>query len=63
MADTYGSSTVAYGQADVLYNGAVKAAYRAQKGLISGYHCFMKQYIDFTKAGYAPLKLPDGTLW
>ena len=39
------------------------AAYRAEKGLISGFHCFMKQYIDFTKAGLAPLKLPDGTLW
>jgi hypothetical protein len=38
-------------------------SYRAQKGLISGYHCFMKQYIDFTKASLAPLKLPDGTLW
>ncbi len=39
------------------------AAYRAQRGLISGYHCFNKQYIDFTKKGLAPLKLPDGTLW
>ena len=40
-----------------------KAEYRAKKGLISGYHCFMKQYIDFSNAGLAPLKLPDGTLW
>ena len=39
------------------------AAYRAQKGLISGFHCFVKQYIDFTKLSLAPLKLPDGTLW
>ena len=39
------------------------AAYRAKKGLISGYHCFVKQYIDFTKLSLAPLKLPDGTLW
>ncbi len=38
-------------------------AYRAQKGLVSGFHCFVKQYIDFTKLGLAPLKLPDGTLW
>lgn len=39
------------------------APYRAQKGLICGYNCFIKQYVDFTKAGLAPLKLPDGTLW
>lgn len=39
------------------------APYRAQKGLISGYHCFIKQYLDFTKLGLAPLKLPDGTKW
>ena len=39
------------------------AAYRAKRGLITGFHCFMKQYVDFTKLGLDPLKLPDGTLW
>jgi len=39
------------------------AAYRAQKGFVSGYHCFMKQYMDFSNRGLAPLKLPDGSLW
>jgi len=45
------------------YTAPTTTARRAQKGLISGYHCFMKQYIDFTKLGLAPLKLPDGKLW
>jgi len=45
------------------FNRGAGAAYRVQKGLITGFHCFMKQYIDFSKAGLAPLKLPDGTLW
>jgi len=48
---------------DVAISPPAGAAYRAQKGLITGFHCFMKQYIDFSKAGLAPLKLPDGTLW
>lgn len=46
------------------YNGAPeKASYRAKKGLISGYHCFIQQYIYFSNHAIAPLKLPDGTLW
>ncbi len=38
-------------------------AYRPAKGKISGYNCFMAQYIDYTNRGISPLKLPDGTLW
>jgi hypothetical protein len=39
------------------------APYRAEKGKLSGYHCFLKQYISFINSGFTPLKLPDGTLW
>ena len=34
-----------------------------KKGLISGYHCFMNQYIRATIEGLDPLKLPDGTVF
>ncbi len=58
------NALVDYIKIRVYYTEAPSTApYRALKGLISGYHCFMKQYIDFTKLGLAPLKLPDGTLW
>lgn len=34
-----------------------------KKGLVSGFHAFVSQYILATGAGYDPLKLPDGTGW
>lgn len=32
-----------------------------KKGLITGYNCFIKAYIDAMLAGYTPLKNPNGT--
>jgi uncharacterized cysteine cluster protein YcgN (CxxCxxCC family) len=46
-----------------LYVPSEKAPYRARTGKISGYHCFIGQYMKFTNEGKDPLKLPDGTLW
>ena len=31
--------------------------------VISGYHCFLNQYIKALVLGYVPLKLPDGTVF
>ncbi len=36
---------------------------RLKKNVISGYHCFMDQYMRASKAGLDPLKLPDGTIF
>jgi len=33
------------------------------KNRISGYHCFMDQYMRAKRTGYDPLKLPDGTVF
>jgi len=34
-----------------------------KKGLVSGFHVFLNQYIKSKVLGYDPLKLPDGTLF
>jgi hypothetical protein len=34
-----------------------------EKGFISGYHCFMSQYLRAKVGGLIPLKLPDGTVF
>ena len=34
-----------------------------KKGLISGFHVFLNQYLKSKVLGYDPLKLPDGTLF
>lgn len=36
---------------------------KLKKGLISGFHVFLNQYIKSKILGYDPLKLPDGTLF
>lgn len=36
---------------------------RLNKNRISGYHCFMDQYIRAKRLGLEPLKLPDGTVF
>jgi len=36
---------------------------RLRKDVISGYHCFMQQYMRAKVEERLPLKLPDGTLW
>lgn len=34
-----------------------------KKGLVSGFHVFLNQYIKSKITGYTPLKLPDGTIF
>jgi len=34
-----------------------------KKGLVSGFHVFLNQYIKSKVLGYDPLKLPDGTIF
>lgn len=36
---------------------------RLRKDVISGYHCFMQQYMNAKRGGWNPLKLPDGTVF
>lgn len=36
---------------------------RLNKNRITGYHCFMDQYMRAKREGLRPLKLPDGTVW
>lgn len=48
------------------FTGVEIAAYpiaRLNKNRITGYHCFMDQYLRASRLGLTPLKLPDGTVF
>lgn len=46
-----------------LHSPPIYPTSRLNKKVISGYHCFMDQYMRAKRADFLPLKLPDGTIF